>query len=332
MPGIWRSRSWRLERAGSEPSITSQMVSAITTTTTTPQQHHPFFLRVKRTKKSPREDQDGEGKLRRQESLEHILADKLLSKLFQDWAEENVCSENLQFYYEVEKYQLIKDPHFRKGEASRVYQKYVRNKAVAQVNLDYECRLAIEAELDHPTPALFDEAKLMVTDLIRYDLYLKFVNSDMYRGFKGLPNRKVSPRTPRRRSDFGIADQPHLSFEQISTLAKCLGDPAALDEFLKFSYNEFSDGLVQFYLDVNRYEVSPTVGFAREIYNKYLGQESEEEVDADPRVKSQISQQIKSGFCPATLFNTLKTHSYAVMVQDNFLRFQTFVISSLALV
>ena len=69
------------------------------------------------------------------ESLENILKDKLLSELFHDWAAQNLCSENLLFFYEVihstclrtkliliqvEKYKAIKDPFLMKAEAHRV--------------------------------------------------------------------------------------------------------------------------------------------------------------------------------------------------------------------
>lgn len=35
------------------------------------------------------------------ETLENILKDKLLTELFNDWAAQNLCSENLLFYSEV---------------------------------------------------------------------------------------------------------------------------------------------------------------------------------------------------------------------------------------
>ena len=66
-----------------------------------------------------------------------------------------------------------------------IYAKYVRVRSVAEVNVDYECRETIETELHTPTPSLFDEAKFIVLDLIKYDLYLKFIDSDIYRNFKG---------------------------------------------------------------------------------------------------------------------------------------------------
>jgi len=218
-----------------------------------------------------------------------------------------------------------------KGEAKRIYAKYVQPRAVAQVNLDYDCRSAIEAELEHPSSHTFDEAKIVVADLIKYDLYLKFVDSAIYRDFKGLPSNQRIPASLRRRN-FHIAELPHLSFEQISTLSNCLSDPAALDEFLKFTYNEFSDSVVQFYLDIDRYELYPSLEFASQIYNKYLGNQPEEEVDADPKIKLRIWHAIQAGLSPSNLFHNLKIQVYAVMVQDNFMRFQNYVISSLALV
>lgn len=67
-----------------------------------------------------------------------------------------------------------------------IHNKYVRTKSVAEVNLDYDCREAIEADLPHATLNIFDEAKFVVLDLIKYDLYVKFVDSDIYRNFKGI--------------------------------------------------------------------------------------------------------------------------------------------------
>lgn len=330
MPGLLfrRTKSWRGGHLRGDSSIALQMVGCSS--------QHSFFLRAKRHPKKTllREDGQRRGSFGREmrgscESLEHILSDKLLCTLFHDWAVENVCSENLHFYHEVEKYTTILDPDFRKQEAYRIYGKFIQARAAAQVNLDYECQRAIEAELDHPTPTTFEEAKYVVLDLMRFDLYLKFLGSNLYRNFKGLPCLNLS--SPKKQANFQIAAQPHLSFDQISTLTRCLEDPMALDEFLKFTCKEFSNEVVQLYLDINRYEASPALGAASEIYNKYLSGEADEEVDADPKIKLCILQQIEMGICPMDLFHTLKVQVYAVMVQDNFLRFQNYVISSLAL-
>jgi len=264
------------------------------------------------------------------ESLEHILKDRLLCNLFHDWATQNLCSENLLFYDEVENYKKIRDPNFMKAEAERIFSKYVRLRSVAQVNLDYECRENIEADLSHPTSTLFDEAKFAVLDLIKYDLYLKFIDSDIYRNFKGLPSSHRFPQLRRRNVE--IADMPHITYDQISSLTKCLRDEDSREEFRNFAYTEFSDAPVQFYLDVEKYEDSPSLEFACTIYSKYLAESSEEEVDADPKIKKWILQQINAGLYPPHLFASLKVQVYAVMVQDNFMRFQNHVISSLALV
>jgi len=264
------------------------------------------------------------------ESLENILKDKLLRELFHDWATQNLCSENLLFYFEVEKYKTIRDPNLMKAEAQRIYAKYVRVKSVAEVNLDFDCRENIETVLGNPSTSIFDEAKFVIMDLIKYDLYLKFIDSDIYRNFKGLPSAHRYPQ-PRRRN-VHLADMPHLTYEQISSLSSCLSDPLALDEFLKFAYTEFSDTVVQFYLDVQRYEAFPSLEFACSIFSKYLVASSEDEVDADPKIKKWIWQQLQHGLCPPQLYSHLKGQVYAVMMQDNFMRFQNFIINSLALV
>jgi len=264
------------------------------------------------------------------ESLEFILKDKLLSELFNDWATQNLCSENLAFYSEVDRYKTIRDPQFMKAEAQRIHNKYVRLRSVAEVNLDYEVRETIEMKLDNPCATIFDEAKFAVLDLIKYDLYQKFLDSDIYRNFKGLPSAHRYPQ--QRRRNVHLADMPHITYDQISSLSRCLHDPMAMDQFLKFAYTEFSDAVVQFYLDIERYEVFPSLEFACSIFSKYLVDSSEEEVDADPKIKKWILEQIQLGLYPSHLFTTLKLQVYGVMVQDNFMRFQTYVINSLAMV
>jgi len=264
------------------------------------------------------------------ESLENILKDKLLSELFHDWAAQNLCSENLLFFYEVEKYKAIKDPFLMKAEAHRIYAKFVRPRSVAEVNLDYDCREAIEEELANPSTTIFDDAKYVIHDLIKYDLYLKFTDSDIYRNFKGLPSAHRYPQ--QRRRNIHMADMPHISYDQISSLSKCLSDPLTSDEFLKFAYTEFSDAVVQFYLAVEQYENSPSYEFANSIFDKYLDRASEEEVDADPKIKRWIKEQLGAGLFPRQLFTSLKLQVYAVMVQDNFMRFQNHIITRLAMV
>jgi len=264
------------------------------------------------------------------EPLERILADRVMYELFREWAAENLCSENLLFYYEVEKFRALEDEESVPAEAQRIYSKFVRPKSATQVNLDYDCLSAIESALENPTIAIFDEARYAVGDLIRYDLYLKFLDSDLYKEFKGLPTS--SKHHVARRRNVHIAELPHLSYNQITSLSSCLSDPSALDEFLKFTYNEFSDGVVLFYLEVDRYERKPSIEFARKIFNKFLGFESEEEVDTDPKIKNYIRQQIQLEQSPPDLFHNLKIQVFAVMVQDNFLRFQNYILTSLAVV
>jgi len=262
--------------------------------------------------------------------VEHILSDKWLCELFHEWAVENLCSENLLFYEEVDKFKAIENPDVMKSEAARIFGRYVQSGAIAEVNLDHECRTAISEQIETPSAGLFDEARQSVADMIKYDLYLKFVDSNIYRDYKGFPSTKRLPN-PRHRN-FRLAEVQHVTYDQITNLQTCLNNPISRDEFLKFTYNEFSDSVVQFYLDIDKFEAAPSLEFASKIFNKYLGLNPEEEVDVDPKMKRYIGDQIESGICHNKLFHTLKIALYAVMVQDNFLRFQNHVISSLALV
>lgn len=60
----------------------------------------------------------------------------------------------------------------------------------------------------------------------------------------------------RRRNPNHVETQQHITFDQISSLTRCLADPHASEEFLKFTAQECSDYVVLFYLDMVNYEVS----------------------------------------------------------------------------
>lgn len=86
----------------------------------------------------------------------------------------------------------------------------MRVRSVAEVNLDFECREAIEMELQNPTASIFDEAKFVVLDLIKYDLYLKFIDSDIYRNFKGKSPSDIKHKTCMREKDKTYTQMFHL--------------------------------------------------------------------------------------------------------------------------
>jgi len=266
-------------------------------------------------------------------SVDIALKDPRLYSVFYDWAVANLCSENLQFYEVAEKFKETKT-FLMEQEAEAIFCKFVKEGAYSQINLDYETRrditLAIHNKQYHKD--MFIPAQCMIMELIKYDLLAKFMDSNDYRGYKGLPALHLDNRAlPRKNSLKRVALMPRISPESIYHLEKCLLDPIAMEEFLLFTKAEFSEALLLFYLDVQKFRESPSIDGATMIFNRYLSETSEDEVDADPKVKRMILQAIQGGAVTANLFDRLQSAVFAVMAQDNFFRFQLKMISRLAI-
>lgn len=266
-------------------------------------------------------------------NVDVALKDPRLYPVFYDWAVANLCSENLQFYEDAEKYKGT-DPTSMRQEAERIYLKFIKEGSYSQINLDYETRRditqAIQLNMHHKD--MFVPAQCMIMELIKYDLLVKFMDSNDYRGYKGLPVVYHDKRAlPRKNSLKRVAKMPRICAESIYHLEKCLVDPIAMEEFLSFTKAEFSDALLLFYLDVQQFRENPSLSCAINIFERYLSETSLDEVDADPKVKKMIWRIIQGGSVTADLFDKLQSQVFAVMAQDNFFRFQLKMISRLAI-
>lgn len=260
-------------------------------------------------------------------TLEKFLHDPQYYEVFNRWAVDNLCSENLLFYTAVENYKKMEESEEARVEAALIYHTYIKDNAQNQVNLDFESKKEVEDRLSEPTKNMFDGSQYTIHELIKYDLLTKFMDSDVYRLTVGLPTltRLHIPRKNQR-----VSDMPKLCTESVQKLEVCLRDPIARDEFLTFTRKEYSSALPLFYLDVVTFQEQPTPELASTIYKKYLGEDSEEEVDTDPKIKKVIYQNIQSGHIQADMFDKLKVQVYSCMAQDNFFRFQKEMIRRMA--
>lgn len=76
---------------------------------------------------------------------------------------------------------------------------------------------------------------------------------------------------------------------------------------------------------------NPSKEFAETIFKTFLGTESQDEVDTDPKIKKQIWANIETGNVQHDLFDKLQIQVFSCMAQDNFFRFQNYMISRLAI-
>jgi len=261
-------------------------------------------------------------------NVKHFLHDPHYYQLFFKWATDNLCSENLLFYVDVENYKNIQDEEEAKKEAERIYQMYIKDDADYQVNLDFESKKEVSDGLHSPSRSIFDQSQYTVHELIKYDLLSKFLDSDDYRVTHGLPT--LYKRYIPKRIICNVKDMPRLTTECVQKLEVCLSNPVARQEFLTFSRSELSAALPLFYLEVEKFKGQPSHDLAVTIYQKYLGKDSEDEVDADPRIKKMILQNIEAGNIRPDLFDKLQVQVFSCMAQDNFFRFQKYMIRRLA--
>jgi len=259
-------------------------------------------------------------------NLDHFLHDPPSFQLFFKWAVDNLCSENLSFYADVENYKNIQEDEVGR-EAERIYHKYIKDRAESQVNLDYESKREVEDQLTNPTRKIFDQAQYTIHELIKYDLLTKFLDSDIYRLSNGLPTL-TKLNIPRKKTQ-KVSEMPNVSTESVLKLEVCLREPIAREEFLEFTKKEYSSALPLFYLDVQKFQQHPSPEFASTIYVKYLGKDSEDEVDTDPRIKKQILLNIEAGHIQHDMFDKLQVQVFSCMAQDNFFRFQKYMIERL---
>jgi hypothetical protein len=260
------------------------------------------------------------------------MSHPVIFPIFYDWSVANLCSENLAFYQDVEKFRKMDDEAAIQKEANRIYLKYIKDNSYSQINLDADTKKEITGAVTNKvSQIMFDSARIMVLELIKYDLLVKFLDSDEYRAWKGLPCQKKLRSLPRKNIGKRVAEMPNISTASITKLENCLLDPVAIDEFRQFTKEEFSDALLAFYLEVQKFHESPSVQYANQIYARYLSHESDEEVDTDPKIKKHILQIIATGTVTPDLFDKLQTQVFSVMAQDNFFRFQLRMISRLAI-
>jgi len=267
-------------------------------------------------------------------NLEFVLKDPTLYAVFKDWSIANLCSENLMFYADVEEFKKVEDTGVLEQEAEKIFEKFVKDGAYNQINLDHETRQNIALAIRNKSynRAMFDAAHFLIVDLIKYDLLVKFLDSDIYREYKGLPPLQDKRILPRKNSAKRVAKMPRICAESIYHLEKCLVDPVAIEEFLEFTRSEYSDSLLLFYLAVQKFREDPSVANAKHIFNKFLSAESTDEVDADPKIKKLILRALETEHVTRDLFDKLQSQVFAVMAQDNFFRFQLKMISRLAVI
>uniref|UniRef100_A0A915IUT8 RGS domain-containing protein n=1 Tax=Romanomermis culicivorax TaxID=13658 RepID=A0A915IUT8_ROMCU len=115
-------------------------------------------------------------------------------ELFQQFLKREFSQENLEFYLLCRQYKLLFDnldespQNMLKQQsfvslANQIYEQYVSEFAVKEVNLDPHTRRAIVDKLLTPDRILFDVAQCKIYNLMEKDTYPRFLRSDLYINF-----------------------------------------------------------------------------------------------------------------------------------------------------
>ncbi|KAI9266073.1 RGS domain-containing protein [Sporodiniella umbellata] len=92
--------------------------------------------------------------------------------------------------------------------------------------------------------------------------------------------------------------------------------------FLNYLLEEYSSENLFFYLKVQQFEnsVSTSLETAQEIYNAFISDDADLEINLDDKVKQRITHQLAEGRFELTIFQTAKTSVYSLL-ETSYVRF-----------
>jgi hypothetical protein len=118
-------------------------------------------------------------------SLSKILSFQTSTKFFRDFCNRTFCAENLYFYLDTEHFQLLPSSSFKRRIALKIYNKYIDDCSVMQVNISSVARAEIVRGLqengDDVPRNLFRSAQAEIFKLLQQDVAPKFVQSSEYK-------------------------------------------------------------------------------------------------------------------------------------------------------
>ncbi|OQR80894.1 Regulator of G protein signaling [Achlya hypogyna] len=256
--------------------------------------------------------------------FEAVMADKWKLRYFKSYCIENMSSENLLFYLEVDECKRLPNQSFVQATARKIYDTYLKPGAKRYLNLSL--RLHNEFQIPNDAsfePSSFFDAQYLVLEYIRVELWPRFSVSDAY--IKYCQNEAESPQPW---DDY----HPEISAEQMETLMSeldaispliqrglsipveaianapkpvnpntlmlLLHDKLGHRAFTKFLSLKGNAHYVTFIDEVDEYEGLPGIEFmqhmAKKLYKKYLSESSKLQVDMSTKMRQDIEAKLVS--------------------------------------
>jgi WD40 repeat protein len=116
-------------------------------------------------------------------SLEFIVANVHTCQYFKRFLRSQFCEENIQFYFENEKYKKIMDINVRKQRAQEIIQQYVKDGAERQIHVSDTDKKYILSKCDEAPLDLFQAASTVAYKLMKSN-FTNFEESDLYQKMK----------------------------------------------------------------------------------------------------------------------------------------------------
>ncbi|XP_032422340.1 regulator of G-protein signaling 18 [Xiphophorus hellerii] len=121
-----------------------------------------------------------EAALQWSDSFEELLKHTDGVKTFSQFLRTEFSEENIEFWLACEEYKTIDSETKLLSKAKYIYTVYIESEAPKEVNIDYNTKMAIQKNMEHPTRGCFEAAQTKVFSLMKKDSYPRFLHSDIY--------------------------------------------------------------------------------------------------------------------------------------------------------
>jgi len=222
----------------------------------------------------------------------------------------------LLFFSDVEEFETIPlaKGAYMKGQALKIYDKYLRLSGLHDIYIDEQIRSNILSKLPDPDWGIFVEAKQAVYDTL-LDEWPLFMQSEMYKQLidsGGLDAANISQNSM------------HLAPELDIPLFVLLEDQMMAHFFKEFCDQEFYPQTVRFWMDVEEFKRTPSGAFLETRCNKLMHMYIQEgalcalPISEDTRELIEKNQETPG----PNLFEPAQTEVYDFMVTQLYRRFQ----------
>ncbi|XP_037537530.1 regulator of G-protein signaling 18 [Nematolebias whitei] len=114
------------------------------------------------------------------DSFEELLKHTDGVETFSQFLRMEFSEENIEFWLACEEYKTIDSETKLLSKAKYIYTVFIEPEAPKEVNIDYNTKMTVKKNMEHPTRSSFEAAQMKVYSLMKKDSYPRFLHSDIY--------------------------------------------------------------------------------------------------------------------------------------------------------